>query len=178
MKSRPILFQGDMVRAIMSGKKTQTRRIVKPQPIQIRSTQGGEPCELFAWHGSQYRRDQMVADYPPRCPFGNAGDKLWIRETFRFDSRTGYHYAADEPTLPKPRSWKPAIHMPREACRLEVLITTIRIERLVEISEKDAAAEGAISIVDYCRIWERINGNGSWVINPWVWIVDFERVMQ
>jgi len=152
VKERPILFSGDMVRAILEGRKTQTRRVIKPQPI---------PCEdgSFDWRGDNY-------EILPRrlCPYGREGDRLWVRETwaaiwpdvydvplekcnieYRADINALYpgNWPADEargnPEAPK---WRPSIFMPRWASRITLDVTSITVERIQDISEEDASAEG------------------------------------
>jgi len=198
MRERPILFSSPMVRAILYGRKTQTRRVCKGQ-----------------------RELSNVRDFQiDRCPYGQPGDRLWVRETwaavhFSIDPETGiaddWHgshdippgdgggywsklYAADNhPTDKEERgfSWRPSIHMPRWASRITLEVTGVRVERLCDISESDASAEG----VDFgnttdpltgeidrdaCEafeaLWESINGAGSWDANPWVWVVEFRRL--
>ena len=164
MKERPILFNAAMVRAILAGQKTQTRRILKTQPIHDHVLQG--------WIADKQANDPAIAvfgekrDYPThsisiRCPYGQVGDRLWVRETFVFGyeiddgcSPIGeekiWYRATDaldnwydmgldcEVNVP----WKPSIHMPRGASRILLEITDVRIERLQCISQADAIAEG------------------------------------
>ncbi|MCC2632133.1 MAG: hypothetical protein K0S48_19 [Ramlibacter sp.] len=228
MKERPILFQGAMVRALLAGTKTQTRRAVKPQPWAsccIEEGMEGEPPFVYsALGGDGPGHDVHETRSPCRCPYGAPGDRLWVRETFyafgrwetRFSTKKGrdewhfvdmtqelnlaYRHAADSDEVPHmlgrklagaaPTWWKrPAIHMPRAASRITLEIASVRAERLQEISEADAMAEG-IGWNDYedengermdprdayrC-LWEQINGAGSWESNPWVWVVEFRRV--
>jgi hypothetical protein len=147
MKERPILFSGPMVRALLDGRKTQTRRMVKPQPDRV---------ELFpeGWGRNDGGAVNMFA--PLRCPFGQPGDRLWVRESVAIDyfasapwlepeKRHGYRAdwnsrAAD--VVPEPK-WTPSIHMPRWASRITLEVTGVRVERLKDISESDAVAEGA-----------------------------------
>jgi len=197
MKERPILFSGPMVRAILNGSKTQTRRIVKPQPEVM----------------YEYK-------YAKECKFGKPGDRLWVRETFT-ELRPWHEHditrthrrgllvnaagvqkvncveykadATDSEDLERCRKelgykWKPSIHMPRWASRITLEITSILIERLQDISEEDAQHEG----VDTCLgpvpcdtyteafeyLWGTINGAESWAANPWVWVIGFKRVPQ
>jgi len=228
MKERPILFSAPMVRAILEGRKTQTRREVKPQPVAngYRYSQSlGILC-----HCDYLPPDCLVCgddnaqpflDSPEiRCPYGIPGDRLYARETWAAphaydhlpprliprDARI--HYAATEDR--GGMLWRPSIHMTRFASRITLEITGIRVERLQEISEEDAKAEGlsAISkdgtlikygIADrdglpgnddhgwhwqewerdprnaYHKLWEQINGAGSAVADPWVWVVEFKR---
>lgn len=190
-RERPILFQGAMVRALLSGAKTQTRRVMKPD--------------------GQYRLDLVCpADGgPSRCPYGQPGDRLWVRESHWWfpdecDPETGYtppiltaedvEYRADGE---KPgRVWRPSIHMHRWASRITLEVAGVRVERLQDISEADAQAEGIGEFIGgwacltddapqqagntpkkgYRHLWERINGPGSWDVNPWVWVVEFRRI--
>lgn len=231
-KTRPILFSAPMVRAILAGRKTQTRRIVK------RTVQG-----------SPYREDWIklpgaVNYHTPPCPYGRPGDELWVRETwvellavspatdqpmtigpgerlieeptFWVDDqgRKRWHFdgtviayransnvefcdgdgfmgdLANREDMPR---WRPSIHMPRWASRITLRITGTRVERLQDISAMDAIAEGIHRIGErweaegicatpvgptdaYRALWNYINGPGSWDLNPWVWVIDFERV--
>lgn len=258
MKERPILFSGPMVRALLAGRKTQTRRVMKPQP----------PTEQ-QFRGSTFGLDRAVADgvkmysqndydrlpkhptdfeltgsvgvarnagFPRRyrCPYGGPGDRLWVKETWSdvnlmggpgiayrangdvrdlmedesfLDGRGAFDY--DDPRLNFGQkglrfcvwssdlidglegSWRPSIHMPRWASRLTLEVTDVRVERLQAISEADAEAEGVQepSLVpllgafwssrdSYARLWEHINGKGSWAANPWVWAVTFPPVTE
>jgi hypothetical protein len=199
MREKPILFSGPMVRAILDGRKTQTRRVVKPSWIAAADAAGeswGPEGDQNYWAGV--------------CPYGQPGDKLWCKETFRFDGidhRVGMaerrnsdlSFRAD---MEADRSvndcpWRPSIFMPRWASRITLEITSVRVERLQEISEADAKAEGihkpagsqfwyadprenvlpSMSPVGgYWNLWNSINGPGSWDANPWVWVIEFRRV--
>lgn len=198
MKERPILMNGEMVRAILEGRKTQTRRIVKPSAwIEYGDVNDyGKP--VSGGHDVDFSK----------CPFGTVGDRLWVREAFavseHWDSdegRTvqniGYKATAKNPDF---KGWKPSIHMPRWASRITLEITEIRVERLNYISEKDALAEGieehigahgvkgfkpylkgnldvlAFPQNSFRSLWESINGPGSWDQNPWVWVIEFRRL--
>lgn len=211
--SRPILFSAPMVRAILAGTKTQTRRVVKQQ---ITPLADGSSWHQFDHRGSNYRmnlRNGTVSQWSPLlqfCPYGQPGDRLWVREAWMDLQGTGiervtgdpsrYAYAADTP----PGShgdecrknyglkWRPSIHMPRSASRITLEITSVRVERLQDISEPDAQAEGcALGCMTptgddsgsaiygpggYLALWESINGPSSWEANPWVWVVEFKRV--
>lgn len=175
-RNRPILFSAPMVRAILDGRKTQTRRIVTPQPAG-------------AWAAPGRRS----------CPFGVPGDRLWVRETY-IDLGACFLYRADanaeqDRALVAPRQkWRPSIHMPREASRITLEITDVRVQRLQDVSQADAMAEGAppshhsIDMISrqygyedfsrswYAQLWEQINGPGSWDANQWVWAITFRRV--
>lgn len=224
MKERPILFNGPMVRAILEGRKTQTRRVVKPQP-RSRADIG------HFGYGMPFIR---AANKPVACPYGQPGDRLWVRETWRTTvtddvdearritedmlsgtavdyratfvedfMREGQVSRADAEECCGFERWRPSIHMPRWASRITLEITGVRVERLQDISEKDSLAEGIRELhlqnnepgawwcadplgnsslhcrtprVAFARLWESINGASSWIVNPWVWVVEFERV--
>lgn len=185
MKTHPILFQAEMVRALLAGTKTQTRRILK----QPNRKDGAKLLpELLQEIG-----------IGAACPYGKPGDLLWVRETFaecktwnagtdpRFGgSPEGYFsdafflYAADGTLDHRPVRKKPSIHMPRRASRLTLEITDVRVQRVQEISHEDALSEGCPINCDgtpsgwYRHLWESINGGGSWAENPWIWALTFK----
>lgn len=195
MRERPILFSGPMVRAILAGNKTQTRRVAKP----VRHPGWGN----FYDPGVLAREPQHTIDLA--CPYGAPGDSLWVRETWnRFEPWAGFYYAADyeafgigpddDPDhIPDHEvRWKPSIHMPRAACRLVLEVTGVRVERLSAISETDAQAEGCDPWEDlagvqdvtvrerlhgykraYQHLWGQLHGADSWTANPWVWVIEF-----
>jgi hypothetical protein len=203
MKERPILFSTEMVNAILEGRKTMTRRFVKPQL--------DENLHLNRDYIAEYDEGVLV-----KCPYGQPGDRLWVREsfclsqpkdpeTYYFRYKCGIHPYSENPASEKydfssPDKWKPSIHMPREASRILLEVVSVRVERLKDITEEDALNEGVesyfsemfqdtrfkcYSIKDnYWRcakssfksLWVKINGNGSWKINPWVWVVEFRRL--
>lgn len=210
MKERPILFSDAMVRAILDGRKTQTRRVVKPAPDWLHP----EPCSGETAEGFQSGLDYSLwahegdpeADQR-RCPYGGPGDRLWVRETARvattgWCSKDGHEFVIEYKAggslrqkykCPKPfpacshnkdfsPKWQPAIHMPRWASRITLEMTDVSVERLNDISESDAIAEGvrrqsAAEPIDlYMQLWEKINGTGSWATNPWVWVIEFKQV--
>ena len=283
MKERPILFSGEMVRAILDGRKTQTRRIIKPQPIESMinppAYEDGEIGDIYlcpdlifpdtnvfverTGHGA-YHNMGSVQFAKKHCKYGQPGDRLWVRESYRIGawdeecevfaldycdgavkqwltpsatetedsgevferiwisccdelSRKGiepeddgqYRWMPGE----SPLNWKPSIHMPRWASRITLEITGVRVERLQDISEDDALSEGLASVSKYGslfkhgipdfdglpgndnvgwswvewdsnpisaykKLWESINGKGSWEENQWVWVITFRRVMQ
>lgn len=213
MKERPILFSGAMVRAILEGRKTQARRVVKNPPAAqfcgLKSSLGYPASEGSTWAGFGNPSDPMYV----RCPYGQPGDRLWVKESFWGCDLPGY---GDQPCVVYDDEWTgkdyhpaearpwarrfgriPSIHMPRDACRLVLEVTGVRVERLQSISEDDALAEGidtegddylngegwkaagsAISPERYAfaSLWRRINGDASWDANPWVWVVEFRKV--
>lgn len=225
MKERPILFNGEMVRAILDGRKTQTRRAVKPQGAVLTD-------DMARSMGVRPPEDQNMPVV--KCPFGQPGDRLWVRENWWQAGRWQVPawpdadgddavwcgskrivYAADgvppnEPNRHYPAGlsngkyaaaepntvWRsrPSIHMPRWASRITLEITGVRVERLQDISDEDCWAEAppwlsfpVRSPSDYAciengprkafqRLWESINGAGSWGANPWVWVVEFKKL--
>ncbi|ELR6873462.1 hypothetical protein I3B08_21355 [Salmonella enterica] len=196
MKERGMIFNGEMVRAILDGRKTQTRRPVK---FPFRDVNLG--CELS---GNELAGEVSAGNYW-NSRVGQPGDRIWVRETFRVHSR-----ATDVATLVyrasvrnswteqthrvpvavcnkpvTPEKWTPSIHMPRWASRITLEITDVRVERLNSISDSDASKEGCC-IADmengdclsdvFTRLWTSIYGDDSWQANPWVWVIEFKRV--
>lgn len=208
MKARPILFSGPMVRALLDGSKTQTRRVVKPQPVSEGILSFGEAWKWIkspkTWF-SGVTRQQLVSrpGLLQHCPYGKPGDLLWVRESIttrdkaedglRFDvpqyradftDSYGLCFTTDDgPRYVEDLRWTPSIHMPRWASRLTLRITDVRVERLQDISEADVIAEGASGHPDgmshaYRSLWTLINGPGSWEANPWVWAVSFDVIRE
>lgn len=203
MRERPILFSGPMVRAILEGRKTQTRRIVKPQPVFWVGGSCWYPSEEDK-RARHYANEEHFQKGSPTdfSPYGQPGDHLWVRETwfdtepFRdaplFSARASrFAFRADADSIGC-HKWRPSIHMPRAASRITLEVTGIRVERLQEISGADCLAEGvgapvgtplaygsvtaAWNMREYARLWEQINGPGSWGKNPWVWVIEFWRI--
>jgi hypothetical protein len=192
MKERPILFSAPMVRAILDGKKWMTRRVVKPQPA--RQVYQIDHTEYFA--PGEYS-DPDVPDYDAevRCPYGRPGDRLWVRETWRcadygrrHQAQGMVHYRADAESM---GAWRPSIFMPRWASRLTLEVTGVRVERIQNISLDDMRAEGVrpnneASLLwretlteNFRTLWDDINAKRgySWQANPWVWVIEFKRVV-
>jgi hypothetical protein len=221
-KERPILFSAPMVRAILDGRKTQTRRVVTPQPAS--------PAVMGRWSNGELRKlfdkahciwpadavDESTGNRPDHyavCPYGITGDRLWVRETFGPVKQIGIIATISEATYvcfpdgsqkfrsgeyapwnkpvtgsyPEGWRWRPSIHMPRWASRIDLEITSVRVERLQEITEADAIAEGAqcagvpASLTNrgaFAKLWESINGPESWAANPWVWVIEFKPVAK
>lgn len=192
-KERPILFSTPMVQAILEGHKTQTRRIVKQKHLPFVEN------ILNGFLDGEWNQRPL--------PYGTKGDRLWVRETWAyalyFGKHTGhYFYRAtykNSGSYDDIKGWKPSIFMPRSANRIMLEITNVRVERLKDISEADAKAEGVIAgcsncgdpvdydnckcnsnkpeyIDSYIWLWESINGTGSWNLNPWVWVIEFRRL--
>lgn len=185
MKERGMIFNGEMVRAILDGRKTQTRRTIKWK--QTRFTEIGEREDGSRWPWSEDA--EHACDFWHPCPFGAVGDRIWVRETW---NKYGglLTYRADHDWIDDMRKetvctakWVPSIHMPRWASRILLEITDVRVERLNSITEEDAEAEGVTDsgfgdlLVDgYRYLWKSIYGEESWKANPFVWVVSFKRV--
>lgn len=154
MKLRPILFSTPMVQAILEGRKTQTRRVVKPQPITVNTTEEGLSVEQFKAKAKELQDLGLVdiihgtgGHVFPKCPYGKVGDVLWVRETFGHNGLGYYRYKAlytEDGTGYKHgfEKWKPSIHMPFEAARIFLEITNVRVQRLQSIGKQDALREG------------------------------------
>lgn len=209
MTERPIIFSAPMVNAILDGRKTMTRRIVKPNAAKI-VEQVIDANGKFVW-------DTLDYDLRGLIPYGQPGDRLWVRETWQAihvsedgdgivddwwhakqipkdneDRFWGVSYCATEPEEHRDDGgfpWRPAIHMPRWASRINLEIESVRVERLQAITEEDAKAEGAEKMAlddlgntwktykrGFQSIWESINGRESWDLNPWVWAIGFKVV--
>jgi hypothetical protein len=195
---RQILFKGAMVRAILSGQKTVTRREVKRDWIQSAQTPI-ETCPgiFHFWCSGEHA-----------CPYGRPGDRLWVREAWQADAQVNavkprdlsqgepIQYPADGAvwhtgcSMITPGKTRPSIHMPRWVSRILLEITHVRVERLQDISNEQAIAEGVKSAeqdIDpdgndyspyelFSGLWSIVNGMDSWNANPWVWVVEFKRV--
>lgn len=210
MKTHPILFSTEMVQAIVSGRKTQTRRVMKPQPSEnvLWSSFG---FSTLTPENHIEGRGNFPEGYGSKffkLKYGKPGDLIWVRETF-FDSepfrdaplffnKERFYYKADECFIGD-HKWKPCIHMPKDAARIWLRITNLRVERLKNITEEDAIAEGVENITGskygflctwydsetgdtilgtaetaFSYLWKSINGEQSWKENPFVWVVEFE----
>ena len=196
MKEHPILFSAPMVRAILEGRKTMTRRIVKPQPIPDPVA----PDRLLMWNEASMTKDAAFTKY---CPYGQPADLLWVRETWAtWPSMDGIkpsklynqmiHYRATfdpesvnhPPAMPK--KWRPSIFMPRWASRITLEVVSVKVERVQDITTNDAMSEGVDTskhvMGDHCpefmRLWDSMNAKRGygWDVNPWVWVVEFRRV--
>lgn len=196
MKERPILFSGEMVRAILEGRKTQTRRVLKSQPRGNYKPTGfiDKGCD-YEFHDAEHEAKYW------HCPYGKPGDRLWIRESWANIPETypgNLHLKADATKddllwfTEMGWKWKPSIHMPRWASRITLEIVNIRVERLQDISEEDAKAEGAIPVgwikheehlphyvKSFIKLWNSINAKRGygWDTNPWVWVIEFKKAV-
>jgi len=188
MKERPILMNAEMVNATLDDRKTQTRRVMKPQPGYVNKRADGYAVSF----------NKYLMSYPElliKCPYGKIGDRLWVRENFHYEPATGaeygeapqpdeIHYAATFPYRGMEPKWTPSIHMPRWASRIDLEITDIRVEHIQDISDTDCFSEG-IKTRRGCdprntfeELWDSINkkrGHG-WDINDWVWAISFKRI--
>jgi len=179
MKEHPIIMSGESVRAILNGSKTQTRRVVKPQPIiEGASTFGGDVAMGFYYHWKTYKVSniQHLVRY---CPYGQVGDRLWVRETFWVTGSPDSAIVVYKATYSHPKNiskWRSPIFMSRWASRILLEIADIRIEKLQDISYESAKAEGCVSISDYAILWNSINAKRGydWLSNPWVWVIGFK----
>jgi hypothetical protein len=209
MKEVPILFSGEMVRAIIAGKKTMTRRTTglhrvnkspdKVQFIRMQEYPDGTYRAIF-------QHDDADAPGSIKSPYGKTGDVLWVRESWNVEQIPAppegdrdqllYYYKATEKQYVDMK-WKPSIHMPKVISRTWMLVTNINVERLQDVSDEDAIAEGVERIGDpakggfkdyvaegkspwmcarnsFFTLWQSINGEDSLCENPWVWAVSFK----
>jgi hypothetical protein len=219
MKERPILFNAEMIKAILSGRKTQTRRIMKNQPagdFQDCPVQVRRDDDQFQWFSTQYGESTWFSN-----PLGKPGDQLWVREAFRMAKSLDTHsprevaalsmsagyknpwapiqFEADSaragkwtgfdtpPVVTDAGKLRPSLHMPRWASRIDLLITGVRVERLNSLTNTDARAEGypAEREIDggstdpwlwFRDLWDGIYPDNTFKVNPWVWVIKFQRV--
>lgn len=203
MKERGMIFNAEMVRAILDGRKTQTRRPIKWKQTRFTEIAERDDGSLWPWAEDCERGGDIWF----ACPYGEIGDRIWVRETFRVHGR-----ATDVATLVyrasvrnswteqthrvpvavcnkpvTPEKWTPSIHMPRWASRITLEITDVRVERLRGLSEEDAKSEGIIPSaggvlpgweyrINFRDLWMDIYGTDNWEANPWVWVIEFKRV--
>jgi hypothetical protein len=195
VKERPILFSSPMVRAILERRKRQTRRVVKGFEIK-----GPNPPDTYDF----YKGEEWVGavgldgrgNATQLCPYGKPGDRLWVRETCW--TKEGFDYAlyvADGHEYVAEWKKRPSIFMPRWASRITLEVTGVRVERLAELSDKDAIADGGLvqhhnngtwdgggpamgtsPRIAFMRLWDSINGFGSFEQSPWVWVIEFRRL--
>jgi len=187
---RPILMNGEMVKALLAGSKSQTRRLMKPQPFKL--------CGITYWKDFSWCPGANQPDIASHCPLGIAGSHLWVRETwqdgeFAQNEPKGPVYRATDPNWETCEGWKwkPSIFMPRSASRITLEILEVRVQRLQDISEDDAKAEGVgecqhgLLIDEGCNyrggfqnLWESMNAKRvfGWAENPWVWCISFRRI--
>lgn len=229
MQERPIIFSGPMVRAILDGKKTQMRRVVKWRPREEGLNLGFSGLELDFYMRDEFTSGWVLCSrdgsgcwndrtWPAHCPYGEFGNRLWVRETWALEEPSGIDYPlrimyrADKvrrkidpdsvqweqiAAKNEKGGWRPSIHMPRWASRITLEITAVRVERLHDITERDAIDEGVEPfenedydeedpgedeeysyVSGFAELWNTTNqkrGYG-WDTNPWVWVVSFRKV--
>jgi hypothetical protein len=216
MADRPILFQAAMVRALLAGTKTQTRRVVvnrNARYSELVMVDDGTGWWPYATDDCESQICYDGNERPMASPYGVPGDRLWVREAWRiagdsdgdtldmFD-RDDVQYRADDDQSYIDR-YRPSIHLPRRFSRITLEVTGVRVERLHDISDADAIAEGVAELPlqvgmpgpwwtadasagvalhgrtpkrAYAKLWESINGPGSWDANPWLWVINFKRL--
>lgn len=185
MKTKPILFNTEIVRAILEGRKTVTRRVVKPQPTFFYKY-GGEiqdpdnPDKIaFLAMTEQNGEDHEEIYVPPYNP----GDILYVRETWTTLLGSYLYKANQKPGMKNPGKWRPSIHMPREAARIFLRVTKVRVERLQDIDDNGVASEGLEIGAPFDELWDSTIKKADralygWEANPWVWVIEFERISK
>ena len=186
---KPILFNTEMVRAILDGRKTVTRRVVKPQPESRPTPMKKDSC----WPGCFAIQGTAKVIRPPYQP----GDTLWVRETWAKSMAGTFMYQADDKAIMVER-WRPSIHMPREAARLFLRVTGVRVERLKDIDGHGILKEGIdngksnpamgtrwenMQSMAFAELWNSTLKSADlplygWAANPWVWVIEFERISK
>ena len=213
-KEHQILFNGEMVRAMLAGRKFVTRRVVKPQPLEGVNRVVIRDGKLKTYEDRPSGRIHIL-EKPDgcKCPYGVSGDTLWVRETWAGVDWLAYDCDKDPPETIGYRAdksalhmgtpletthwnwdlvkWKPSIHMPRWASRIDLEVTGVRVERVQDISEEDAKAEGVKPMtwlnhpdttpayrVMFEPLWNSIYAKRgySWDSNPWVWVIEFKPI--
>jgi len=200
----PIILNDWSIQRILAGEKTQTRRVVAPQPDDgVKSIRYDDPL----WIANEMSSEWEPTLWQEECPYGHPGDVLWVREAFRLpavydglspvqylrdvdEKNHVVQYEANEEKTGVTGEWgrkRPSIHMPRELCRIRLRVEDVRVERLTDISAADVEAEG-IGLPEEARgysylatqhfedVWNDIYGDGAWEKNPWVWVVCFSRI--
>ena len=210
MKEHGLIVATSGVQAIFDGRKTQTRRVMKPQPELIPADVPQDKEQPYWWScravQSMVRLPDDMGCMPSFCPYGQVGDKLWVKETYVIEADMDYgysnqpipHYKATEPEpnivrgsqgdLDDTTKWSPSIFMPRWASRITLEITGVRVERLQEIPWQDCKKEGVVPEIGsiYCetwreafeKLWDSLNAKRGygWNTNPWVWVITFRRL--
>jgi hypothetical protein len=196
MRERPILFKGEMVRAIIEGRKTQTRRVLKKLPEYADI----ENHRIISFYDALKRKpEEAMGQLLETCPY-EVGQHLWVRETWMPCGDHAHYRATD--MLPEDQRWEPSIYMPRKLSRINLEITDIRVQRVQSISERDAQAEGAEIMREvlwdkitaplyqdamigsptecFANYWDSINAKRGfgWEVNPWVWVIEFRRCSE
>jgi len=224
---KPIIFSTEMVKAILKEQKTQTRRVIKDGANRTPQNIGREKFYKMvnalnnkSFFGAGFYKDSDVFECKGeiltdavyfKCPY-KPGDVLYVKETWGKDEngeyvyRTNYGTTENDSFPPSMFKWKPSIHMPREAARIFLKVTNVRVERLQDITEEDAIAEGISWLDEACysnngwtptlydpdsggspvfrdgfaALWDNLNAKRgySWESNPWVWVYEFERISK
>jgi hypothetical protein len=186
MTDRPIIFSAPMIRALLDGRKTQTRRIIKPSPEfcgggRSRDPQNWNDPDAWGWENYDAGCWDLLSEGYTGRPFYAPRDRLWVREAFATDGPVVRYRATDD--IHELRKMHPSIHMPRRASRLTLLVTDVRVQRLQEISRGDAMEEGCpfANMADgpnprdwYRDIWNTIHGPDAWDANPWCAAISFD----
>lgn len=194
MKEIPLLFSSPMVLATLADLKTKTRRTSKLDIIN----KSPDDWEFLSFADGKYHFKNKLTNrlFSVKCPYGQVGDRLWVRETWqmhpswnafspsRITNHNCVYYTATDGIIEESKV-RPSIHLPRWASRLTLEVVSIKVERLNDITEADAMAEGvgtegeegfATHWKAFSTLWDSINGEGSWDANPWVWVVEFKRL--
>lgn len=187
MKERPIIFNSEMVNAILEGRKTQTRRPIKKIADHYEAEVMPNKCQ----DGSFVFIVEPDGNFNLHCPFGRVGDRLWVRETFKCYNDWHYIYKAEgEDTIYSNMAWTSSIHMRHEESRITLEITDVRVERVQDIEENvgDIISEGypcagkeainnLLFPVDwFSKLWNSIYGQDAWYRDDWVWVVEFKVI--
>ncbi len=209
VKEHPILFNGDEVRLTLDGSKTQARRVCRDQSAKryeyVEEAESYPKGEIYTGWAKDCGFPFLM---PTKCPYGQPGDHRWVRETwastasldyvkprsllggFPCQFRAGGSSITGIEKLVNPGKWRPSIHMPRLASRITLEVTDVRVERVQDISEVNAKAEGvepdppkhwfyaSNRISKFQSLWDSLNAKRGygWAVNPWVWVVEFKRV--
>ena len=207
VKSRPMLYSGPMVRAILAGRKFKTRRIAKlPLPASIHQPMSWDWSDRKNLYEPLGGHLEAGIKWGVKCPYGLVGDRLWVRETWqslaamnqvhRSDDQIVYRATDPDWSVMDGWQWKPSIFMPRAASRIALRIESIEVERLHAITDEEIVCEGfrCIGHIPNCigefegrfstlrglfsGLWNKINGPGSWEANPFVWVIGFSRIVE
>ena len=198
MKETGILFTPENYDKTASGVKTQTRRVIKPQPILVNDRTWTWPCDGIKSKASWAKNltgKTISLIHAEQCPYGTVGDRLYVKEGLERDE-CGARYRRDKQLVIQKtiggrylwqwqRDYLSPLHMPKWAARLWLELTDVRAERVREISYDDEGAEG-VTLGPNCNdrhsgfiaLWESINGKGSWDLNPWVWVLSYRRIQS
>ena len=200
MKERPILMTTESVKAILDGRKSQTRRVIKPQIQWLSDAWYWRHPKYDNGDGVDYFHSKQITDSVMKlirgcCPHGQVGDRLWVRETWtdlwmaEMDLGDIIFKATPPNVRHQVEKWKPSMFMPRWASRITLEITGLRVERLQEISPVDCSEEGINRTGDiivsgkymratFSKLWDSLNAKRGydWETNPWVWVIGFKVV--